>query len=724
MKMASKNFDDSDGVWRTIGGRKVFIRKGQSLSDAMKESGKFKKSNVNDTNDKNDVDNHKTKFNDAMDLPTRLSENAELAEKIIADEEYNDIAVKTYTGDNVWVENERTGKKFKLGPNDTKETIETGIKETLNDEESISDLYDVKETEDGYEGKGKELLKFIENEEQDSGVEISDALKDKLRKNPDDTFVFDNENETIVAKRKNNPYARNNEGGSDDNSSKFAQEAIDHWNKKNEEYKAQYGKDDEMAKSFVERWEKEKASRLKGESKEVNKDGKYYRNRLQELDSADTPTGTYDIETGEIVDFKGKGYNVSFEQTGVQLSDDEYLAKINECRDRCDGKVYFGKYGGTPEVSFYTEDINEAMKIMKENNQYSIYDIANDTEIFNDEYDASTNKIKDLSQTKTNDILPNKEDIIKEYNNYSKDIGKRVSKDKFASEYTKNLYDNGKIGLNDFEQTQKNIKDNLKDIKSTNETMNEKIRTSVSKDKKIPRNLSKDIYELDVDKGNAWSGNATTKNANGDEFVRVRRNGPSQNSSQDIKDAIEKKYPHLEGKIVGDNEVDFSVRKNDTTNDTMNKAIREKASKKSTFKDDLPKRTEIKTQGTSNRKEVSENIQAHILEHYDSPQDFIEQMDVFDNMPTKWHAGQEMAKQGFYDIYYEDQRKFLNDLKINPNGKEFSDDKVFQTYTSLIGRESAKLYDRLMKNEYNKYKQSHPLAKMTLEEFIKSRKEK
>lgn len=40
--MAKLNFDDSDGVWRTIGGHRVFIRTGQSLSSAMKESGKFK----------------------------------------------------------------------------------------------------------------------------------------------------------------------------------------------------------------------------------------------------------------------------------------------------------------------------------------------------------------------------------------------------------------------------------------------------------------------------------------------------------------------------------------------------------------------------------------------------------------------------------------------------------------------------------------------------------
>lgn len=159
-----------------------------------------------------------------------------------------------------------------------------------------------------------------------------------------------------------------------------------------------------------------------------------------------------------------------------------------------------------------------------------------------------------------------------------------------------------------------------------------------------------------------------------------------------------------------------------TTNETMNNAIREKATKKSTFKDDLPKHTEIKTQGTSNRKEVSENIQAHILDYYDSPQDFLDQMDAMDYLPTRWKQGEELAKGGSYLIYNGDMSDFLNELKINPKGKTFSEDKAFDMYTSLVGRESAKLYDRLMKNEFNKYKQSHPLTKMTLEEFKKSRK--
>jgi hypothetical protein len=40
-----------DGVWRTISGRRVFIKEGQSLSDAMKNSGKFKEKETNDYSD-------------------------------------------------------------------------------------------------------------------------------------------------------------------------------------------------------------------------------------------------------------------------------------------------------------------------------------------------------------------------------------------------------------------------------------------------------------------------------------------------------------------------------------------------------------------------------------------------------------------------------------------------------------------------------------------------
>ena len=35
--------EDIGGVWRTVGGRRIFIKDGQDLASAMKESGKFDK---------------------------------------------------------------------------------------------------------------------------------------------------------------------------------------------------------------------------------------------------------------------------------------------------------------------------------------------------------------------------------------------------------------------------------------------------------------------------------------------------------------------------------------------------------------------------------------------------------------------------------------------------------------------------------------------------------
>lgn len=47
--MAKDDFED--GVWRTVGGRRIFIRNGESLSSAMKRSGKFEK-NTKEQNEK------------------------------------------------------------------------------------------------------------------------------------------------------------------------------------------------------------------------------------------------------------------------------------------------------------------------------------------------------------------------------------------------------------------------------------------------------------------------------------------------------------------------------------------------------------------------------------------------------------------------------------------------------------------------------------------------
>ena len=201
----------------------------------------------------------------------------------------------------------------------------------------------------------------------------------------------------------------------------------------------------------------------------------------------------------------------------------------------------------------------------------------------------------------------------------------------------------------------------------------------------------------------------------------------SKSSNEGVKTLSGDYEKDSKGRIVSQKEYDEFrevykkglISKEDYRNDNYD-ALKE--IKKTTYKEDLPHKTEIKSQGTSNRKEVSENIQAHILEHYDNPQDFIDQMDAMDYLPTKWRAGEELAKGGSYLIYNEDMQDFLNELKINPKGKKFSDDKAFSMYTSLIGRESEKLYNRLQKNAFQKYLKEHPGSKMSFEDFKDMRK--
>lgn len=43
--------NDENGVWRTIGGRRIFIKDGEDLKTAMKNSGKFKSANKKEEND-------------------------------------------------------------------------------------------------------------------------------------------------------------------------------------------------------------------------------------------------------------------------------------------------------------------------------------------------------------------------------------------------------------------------------------------------------------------------------------------------------------------------------------------------------------------------------------------------------------------------------------------------------------------------------------------------
>jgi hypothetical protein len=79
-----------DGVWRTVRGRRIFIKEGQSLSDAMKNSGKFEEKDVKtklkkqfDKNKEKQSDNQKKIEKEREKLQKEVDELREKAKKVM-----------------------------------------------------------------------------------------------------------------------------------------------------------------------------------------------------------------------------------------------------------------------------------------------------------------------------------------------------------------------------------------------------------------------------------------------------------------------------------------------------------------------------------------------------------------------------------------------------------------------------------------------------------------
>jgi len=64
---------NEDGVWRTVGGRRIFIKKGQSLEEAMKESGKFPVRKYQSAKKSSDDDDESGEY-DKLDMEQRVEE--------------------------------------------------------------------------------------------------------------------------------------------------------------------------------------------------------------------------------------------------------------------------------------------------------------------------------------------------------------------------------------------------------------------------------------------------------------------------------------------------------------------------------------------------------------------------------------------------------------------------------------------------------------------------
>ena len=84
----AKDYDDVNGVWRTIGGRRVFIKDGQSLAEAMVQSGKFKNLRSTYKKEKEKELDHTKKETDKEPY-AKTKEEKEISAKDLADELQN-----------------------------------------------------------------------------------------------------------------------------------------------------------------------------------------------------------------------------------------------------------------------------------------------------------------------------------------------------------------------------------------------------------------------------------------------------------------------------------------------------------------------------------------------------------------------------------------------------------------------------------------------------------
>lgn len=100
----------------------------------------------------------------------------------------------------------------------------------------------------------------------------------------------------------------------------------------------------------------------------------FHKSQIEKLSSDKYETGTYNINTLSIIEFD-KGYQFTFCQIGDNYSDAEYNALCEGVFAKIGNRnVYAGKFDGTPEISFHTNDKQFAMEFARQHNQRSIWD--------------------------------------------------------------------------------------------------------------------------------------------------------------------------------------------------------------------------------------------------------------------------------------------------------------------------------------------------------------
>ena len=95
---------------------------------------------------------------------------------------------------------------------------------------------------------------------------------------------------------------------------------------------------------------------------------------IEKLHNGEYADGTYNINTMAAVEFS-KGYQVTFWETGMIHSDDDYEflhAMFTEAS--MDGETYIGYFDGYAEISYRIKDKETAIRLAKMFNQVCIWD--------------------------------------------------------------------------------------------------------------------------------------------------------------------------------------------------------------------------------------------------------------------------------------------------------------------------------------------------------------
>lgn len=158
--MAKFNFDDSDGVWRTIGGRRVFIRNGQSISDAMKKSGKFKSAKK-----KNEYTKEELKEKYGTDDTDIINAGKEQEERVSIKESDEKNPIEKMA-------NDRIKEKENTLAND-KAMLEAMKRKEIDDVNGWK-----KEDFENRIGKNEEYLKNAKSEQKEAGERLNE-IKEK-----------------------------------------------------------------------------------------------------------------------------------------------------------------------------------------------------------------------------------------------------------------------------------------------------------------------------------------------------------------------------------------------------------------------------------------------------------------------------------------------------------------------------------------------------------------